>query len=83
MLRCALDPIAPHPRYECAVNVEDLIRLEDVMEQHTLGPNGGTTPRFLFVSFSFLISFFISFLGGSPESFLSQKPFTPHSHELS
>ncbi|KAL3683808.1 hypothetical protein R1sor_001830 [Riccia sorocarpa] len=27
--------------YECAVNIEELIKLEDVMAQYDLGPNGG------------------------------------------
>ncbi|KAI5683508.1 hypothetical protein M9H77_04736 [Catharanthus roseus] len=27
--------------YECAVNIEELIKLEDVMAEHSLGPNGG------------------------------------------
>ncbi|KAE8725767.1 Detected protein of confused Function [Hibiscus syriacus] len=27
--------------YECAVNIEDLIKLGDVMTEHSLGPNGG------------------------------------------
>ncbi|KAM0916942.1 hypothetical protein ACQ4PT_009933 [Festuca glaucescens] len=29
------------PRYECAINIEDLIKLSDVMSEHSLGPNGG------------------------------------------
>ncbi|BBG95150.1 P-loop containing nucleoside triphosphate hydrolases superfamily protein [Prunus dulcis] len=28
-------------RYECAANIEDLIKLSDVMMEHGLGPNGG------------------------------------------
>lgn len=28
-------------RYECAINIEDLIKLSDVMSEHSLGPNGG------------------------------------------
>lgn len=28
-------------RYECAVNIEELIKLEDVMVEPSLGPNGG------------------------------------------
>ncbi|KAF9621172.1 hypothetical protein IFM89_016666 [Coptis chinensis] len=28
-------------RYECAANIEDLIKLSDVMSEHSLGPNGG------------------------------------------
>ncbi|KAK9213989.1 hypothetical protein WN944_005975 [Citrus x changshan-huyou] len=28
-------------RNECAVNIEDLIRLSDVMMEYSLGPNGG------------------------------------------
>lgn len=27
--------------YDCAVNIEDLIKLNDVMNEHSLGPNGG------------------------------------------
>jgi GTPase SAR1 family protein len=27
--------------YECGVNIEELIKLEDVMSEHSLGPNGG------------------------------------------
>ncbi|XWS25505.1 hypothetical protein CRYUN_Cryun27aG0074000 [Craigia yunnanensis] len=27
--------------YECAINIEDLIKLSDVMTEHSLGPNGG------------------------------------------
>lgn len=30
-------------RYDCAINIEDLIKLEDVMAEHSLGPNGGIT----------------------------------------
>lgn len=29
------------PRYDCAINIEDLIKLSDVMSEHSLGPNGG------------------------------------------
>ncbi|KAM7255981.1 hypothetical protein ACFE04_011722 [Oxalis oulophora] len=42
-----LDPAndsLPYPfpfRYDCAVNIEHLIKLSDVMAQHNLGPNGG------------------------------------------
>ncbi|KAF3624043.1 GPN-loop GTPase 2 [Capsicum annuum] len=41
-----LDPAndaLPYPLelYECAVNIEDLIKLSDVMVEHSLGPNGG------------------------------------------
>ncbi|KAK9912723.1 hypothetical protein M0R45_036572 [Rubus argutus] len=42
-----LDPAndaLPYPlqffRYECAVNIADLIKLSDVMVEHSLGPNG-------------------------------------------
>ncbi|KAK6938580.1 GPN-loop GTPase [Dillenia turbinata] len=28
-------------RYECAVNIEDLVKLSDMMNEHSLGPNGG------------------------------------------
>lgn len=27
--------------YDCAINIEDLIKLSDVMNEHSLGPNGG------------------------------------------
>lgn len=30
-----------YSRYDCAVNIEDLIKLDDVMMEHSLGPNGG------------------------------------------
>ncbi|KAG0582050.1 hypothetical protein M758_3G029100 [Ceratodon purpureus] len=36
-----LDPANDNLPYECAVNIEDLIKLEDVMSQYDLGPNGG------------------------------------------
>ncbi|KMZ67714.1 GPN-loop GTPase [Zostera marina] len=36
-----LDPANDRLPYECAVNVEDLIKLSDVMIEHSLGPNGG------------------------------------------
>ncbi|XP_010493318.1 PREDICTED: GPN-loop GTPase 2 homolog [Camelina sativa] len=36
-----LDPANDALPYECAVNIEDLIKLEDVMLEHSLGPNGG------------------------------------------
>lgn len=36
-----LDPANDRLPYECAVNVEDLVKLSDVMIQHSLGPNGG------------------------------------------
>ncbi|ESQ51700.1 hypothetical protein EUTSA_v10017005mg [Eutrema salsugineum] len=36
-----LDPANDALPYECAVNIEELIKLEDVMSQHSLGPNGG------------------------------------------
>ncbi|KAH7677335.1 GPN-loop GTPase 2 protein [Dioscorea alata] len=26
--------------YECAVNIKDLVKLSDVMVEHSLGPNG-------------------------------------------
>ncbi|KAL6536120.1 GPN-loop GTPase qqt1 [Orobanche hederae] len=35
-----LDPANDSLPYECAVNSEDLIKLEDVMVEHSLGPNG-------------------------------------------
>ncbi|KAL8144022.1 hypothetical protein V2J09_017054 [Rumex salicifolius] len=36
-----LDPANDALPYDCAVNVEDLIKLSDVMNEHNLGPNGG------------------------------------------
>lgn len=36
-----LDPANDNLPYECAVNIEDLVKLEDVMSQYDLGPNGG------------------------------------------
>ncbi|KAI3943355.1 hypothetical protein MKW92_048988 [Papaver armeniacum] len=36
-----LDPANDALPYECAVNIEDLIKLSDVMAEHPLGPNGG------------------------------------------
>ncbi|MQL87383.1 hypothetical protein Taro_019905 [Colocasia esculenta] len=36
-----LDPANDELPYECAVNIEDLIKLSDVMVEHNLGPNGG------------------------------------------
>ncbi|KAI9164401.1 hypothetical protein H9P43_008252 [Blastocladiella emersonii ATCC 22665] len=36
-----LDPANEHLSYECAVNLADLIRLEDAMDSFGLGPNGG------------------------------------------
>ncbi|MCO5559732.1 hypothetical protein L7F22_013333 [Adiantum nelumboides] len=36
-----LDPANDSLPYKCAVNIEDLIRLDDVMNEHGLGPNGG------------------------------------------
>jgi GPN-loop GTPase len=42
-----LDPANDALRYECGVNVTDLISLTDVMDEHGLGPNGGLFPLFL------------------------------------
>lgn len=36
-----LDPAATNFDYEPAVDIKDLINLEDVMEELELGPNGG------------------------------------------
>ncbi|KAM1628412.1 hypothetical protein ACFX2K_016833 [Malus domestica] len=36
-----LDPANDALPYECAVNIEDLVKLSDVMVEHSLGPNGG------------------------------------------
>lgn len=36
-----LDPANDHTNYPCALDIRDLVRLEDVMEEEGLGPNGG------------------------------------------
>ena len=36
-----LDPANDHTSYPCALDVRDLITLEEVMESSELGPNGG------------------------------------------
>ncbi|XWS24104.1 hypothetical protein CRYUN_Cryun28dG0072400 [Craigia yunnanensis] len=36
-----LDPANDSLLYECAINIEDLIKLSDVMTERSLGPNGG------------------------------------------
>lgn len=36
-----LDPANDHTGYPCAIDVRDLIKLEDIMEEDDLGPNGG------------------------------------------
>ncbi|CAO2830641.1 unnamed protein product [Amaranthus hypochondriacus] len=36
-----LDPANDALPYDCAINIEDLIKLSDVMNEHSLGPNGG------------------------------------------
>ncbi|PQP92647.1 GPN-loop GTPase 2 [Prunus yedoensis var. nudiflora] len=36
-----LDPANDALPYECAVDIEDLIKLSDVLVEHGLGPNGG------------------------------------------
>ncbi|KAL8231231.1 hypothetical protein R6Q57_001009 [Mikania cordata] len=36
-----LDPANDSLPYDCAINIEDLIKLTDVMNEHLLGPNGG------------------------------------------
>lgn len=36
-----LDPANDHTNYPCALDIRDLVPLEDVMEQEELGPNGG------------------------------------------
>jgi GTPase SAR1 family protein len=45
-----LDPANDQLPYECAVNIEELIKLEDVMAQYDLGPNGGALSFCLSVS---------------------------------
>ncbi|KAL4579136.1 hypothetical protein LXL04_015272 [Taraxacum kok-saghyz] len=36
-----LDPANDSLPYDCAINIEDLIKLSNVMNEHSLGPNGG------------------------------------------
>lgn len=36
-----LDPANDSLPYDCVINIEDLIKLSDVMNEHSLGPNGG------------------------------------------
>jgi GPN-loop GTPase len=36
-----LDPANDHTSYECAIDVRNLIKLEEIMEEDELGPNGG------------------------------------------
>ena len=36
-----LDPANDHTNYPCALDVRELVSLEEVMEQEELGPNGG------------------------------------------
>lgn len=36
-----LDPAVPNPPYPCAANITSLISLEDIMDEFSLGPNGG------------------------------------------
>ncbi|KAL6861140.1 hypothetical protein J3F83DRAFT_747538 [Trichoderma novae-zelandiae] len=36
-----LDPANDHTNYPCALDIRDLVKLEDVMREERLGPNGG------------------------------------------
>lgn len=36
-----LDPANDHTTYPCAIDVRDLVKLEEIMEEDQLGPNGG------------------------------------------
>lgn len=36
-----LDPANDSLPYECSVNIEEIVKLSDVMAEHDLGPNGG------------------------------------------
>ncbi|TGO15732.1 hypothetical protein BTUL_0036g00230 [Botrytis tulipae] len=36
-----LDPANDHTSYPCAIDVRNFIKLEDIMEEDSLGPNGG------------------------------------------
>lgn len=40
-----LDPANDELPYECAVDISDLIALDQVMDQFDLGPNGGAGHR--------------------------------------
>lgn len=46
--QCEVSFLIHEFRYDCAVNIEDLIKLSDVMTEHSLGPNGGE-PTLLFL----------------------------------
>lgn len=37
-----LDPANDRTSYPCALDVRDLVTLEEIMEEHKLGPNGAT-----------------------------------------
>jgi GTPase SAR1 family protein len=36
-----LDPANDFLPYKCAIDIAELVKLSDVMEEHQLGPNGG------------------------------------------
>ena len=36
-----LDPANEQYKYQCDINIQDLITLDDAMEEMSLGPNGG------------------------------------------
>lgn len=36
-----LDPANDHTSYPCALDVRDLVTIDEIMEQEDLGPNGG------------------------------------------
>lgn len=36
-----LDPANDSLPYECGIDINDLVKLSQVMEKHELGPNGG------------------------------------------
>jgi GTPase SAR1 family protein len=36
-----LDPANDHTNYACVLDVRDLVKLEEIMEDDELGPNGG------------------------------------------
>jgi GTPase SAR1 family protein len=36
-----LDPANDHASYPCALDVRDLVTIDEIMEQEQLGPNGG------------------------------------------
>ncbi|CEM00756.1 unnamed protein product [Vitrella brassicaformis CCMP3155] len=75
LLRCVnLDPAAEEFEYPCAIDVRELVTLEDVMEESNLGPNGGLVfaMEYLIDNFDWLQSELDQF--GDDEYFLFDCP---------